>query len=162
MMYEINVIKKLQDRILLHSMPEPNTGCWLWLGDSVKGGYGRVFDGKRKVLSHRMSYEVFVSPIPDGLTIDHKCKVTCCCNPNHLEPVTMKENTMRGNSFSKVNALKTHCQNGHEYTNENTYLYKKNKRRECVICMKEREKIYYLKNRESIIRKTKDRYYKNK
>lgn len=103
--------------------PEPNSGCWLWLGSGDgQWGYGRfnVTTAKTKQ-AHRVAYEMYVGPIPAGLTLDHKCRVVCCVNPQHLEPVTSLENVRRGTSFAVLNAAKTHCDNGHEFTLENTY-----------------------------------------
>lgn len=153
--------EQIRRRITLHSMPEPNTGCWLWMGDSVKGGYGRTFVDGRKWLSHRAAYVAFVASIPEGLTIDHLCKQPACCNPLHLEPVTMKENTMRGNSFARINAQKTTCKNGHALAGENLYTYK-NGRRECRTCMDARGKAYYEKNRQRILDRIKVRYHEQR
>lgn len=143
-------------------IPEPNSGCWFWMGDTVKGVYGRSFHNGKKILAHRLSYKLHVGEISEGLTIDHLCVQPSCVNPKHLEPVTMKENIMRGRSFARVNAEKTHCSRGHEFTEENTYWYKKNRRRDCKKCMEIRYKSYYEKNTEIIKTKTKQRYHSNK
>lgn len=96
---------------------EPNTGCWLWLGGIYPtSGYGHW----GRVPAHRRMYETLVGPIRPGLEIDHKCRVRLCVNPAHLEPVTHKENMLRGNTFQRRNALKTHCYRGHAFTFENT------------------------------------------
>lgn len=78
-------------------MPEPNTGCWLYVGiwDSANG-YGKISWNGRHMMLHRVVYELIVGPIPDGRVLDHKCRVRACCNPDHLEPVTVRENTLRG------------------------------------------------------------------
>lgn len=98
-------------------------GCWLWTG-TRKNGYGRlnaVIDGQHQcLLAHRVVYESLVGPVPDGLTLDHRCRVRACVNPAHLEPVTMKENILRGESAGARNAVKTHCPKGHPYSPENT------------------------------------------
>jgi hypothetical protein len=75
---------------------EPNTGCWLWLGQLNRNGYGYVSVGGRKRVAHRVVWEVFVGPVPEGMVLDHTCRVRCCCNPNHIEPVTVRTNTRRG------------------------------------------------------------------
>ena len=98
--------------------------CWEWTGGKTSGqfDYPRFCVGKADyVLAHRWSYEYHVGPIPEGLTIDHLCRNTLCVNPSHLEPVTNVENVMRGEGACAVNARKTHCKRGHEFTPENTY-----------------------------------------
>jgi hypothetical protein len=95
---------------------DPTLGpCWWWTACiNPDTGYGTFWDGK--VLSaHRWSYEHFIGPIPEGLQVDHLCRVRRCVNPNHLEPVSLAENVRRG---SRAN--QTHCIHGHEFTPENT------------------------------------------
>lgn len=100
--------------------PEPNTGCWLWTGCLAhENGYARFSVFGRQLQVHRWAYEYFVGPIPEGLHLDHLCRVRSCVNPAHLEPVTNRENALRGISFSAVNAKKTHCVNGHELSGDN-------------------------------------------
>lgn len=114
-------------------IPEPNAGCWLWIGANTgANGYGQFSADKRRFVAHRWSYERFVGPIPNGLTLDHLCKTTCCVNPAHLEPVTNKVNVLRGNSISANNARKTHCKRGHELTGDN--LIERRDGRECRAC----------------------------
>ena len=97
-------------------------GCWLWQGAITDRGYGcfRNREGKYRG-AHRFSYEEHVGPIPDGLVLDHLCRVRNCVNPDHLEPVTAKTNSQRGLG-GRNNAVKTHCPAGHPYTPENTYI----------------------------------------
>lgn len=118
------------------SYPEPNTGCWIWAHDSVTGGYGRAWDKiqRKKKLAHRLSYETYVGPIPEGLTIDHLCANPHCINPQHLQPKTQKENSLSsGRSPAKLNKAKTHCPKGHEYNIVNTFVHKDG-RRDCRTC----------------------------
>lgn len=84
--------KAIADRL----MPLPWTGCWVWLGPFNRNGYGRAwFEGAREMV-HRLVYRLLVGPIPDGLVLDHLCRERCCANPAHMEPVTVRENTLRG------------------------------------------------------------------
>ena len=121
----------------------PNA-CWEWLGWTVHG-YG-VFDmpqikgqPRHKVRAHRFSYELYVGPIPEGLDLDHLCKNRICVNPDHLEPVTRKENLMRApGNVCYENTNKTKCPAGHDYNEINTYRYA-NGDRKCRICDKVRK-----------------------
>lgn len=116
--------------------------CWIWMGYIYRrSGYGYWLVGKRRIMVHRVAYQLAKGPIPDGLTIDHLCRNRACVNPDHLEPVTDVVNVMRGFGPPANNARKTHCINGHEYTQENTRLWmqKNNRtRRSCRECSKER------------------------
>jgi hypothetical protein len=104
-------------------VPEPNTGCWLWLGAAVnKWGHGTITIGGRQVLAHRAMYEREVGPIPTGMTLDHLCRIPACINPAHLEPVTLLENIRRGAGASVRNAKKTHCISGHPFDERNTHV----------------------------------------
>jgi hypothetical protein len=111
-------------------------GCWNWTGTKVNG-YGRFgWTARRAQLAHRATYEDAVAPIPDGLVIDHLCRNTACVNPAHLEAVTQQVNTRRGSGLTAVNAARTHCPQGHEYTPANTYLWAQRgtTRRYCRTC----------------------------
>lgn len=71
-------------------------GCWTWLGAIDRDGYGRVGKDGRCLRVHRVAYESLIGAIPEGLVIDHLCRNRACANPLHLEPVTVRENFMRG------------------------------------------------------------------
>lgn len=126
------------------------TGCWHYTGFINASGYG-VLDVSRKspqIRAHRAVWEFLVAPIPAGLELDHLCHgqdADCpggseclhrrCVNPAHLEPVTSAENTQRGLSAPAMNARKTHCSQGHEYTPENTlWIRRKNRSRPSRRC----------------------------
>lgn len=81
-------------RIIRGAEPSPD-GCWIWQGAKLKEGYGVIGVRGKLQLTHRIAYKEFVGPIPVGYHIDHLCRVTSCCNPTHLEPVTPKENYRR-------------------------------------------------------------------
>lgn len=123
------------------------SGCWEWTGRLDRGGYGVIGlykDGGQLIRgAHRVSYELYVNEIPEGKQIDHLCRVRSCINPEHLEPVTSKENTMRSSiAPATINSRKTHCVNGHEFTEENVYTCKEGHRR-CKSCRRERSNAHY-------------------
>lgn len=74
------------------------TGCWTWQGELNRNGYGRVWINGKRLMVHRVVWELLRERIEDGLVLDHLCKVRKCCNPDHLEPVTVRENTLRGDA----------------------------------------------------------------
>jgi hypothetical protein len=74
---------------------DASTDCWTWTGAKTSTGYGSFGYQGRTWSTHRLAYELLVGPIPDGLTIDHLCRNKPCCNPSHLEPVTIRENQRR-------------------------------------------------------------------
>lgn len=115
--------------------------CWLWTGCIRRGGYGWFRAEGRSKLAHRVSYEIHKGPIPDGLSLDHLCRVTSCVNPDHLEPVTRGENVLRGEGLSAQNARKTHCPKGHPYNAVNTEIQRDRKGRRgrrCRVCHRAR------------------------
>ncbi len=113
---------------------EPSLGaCWLWLGAKVHNGYGQLKRSGKMVRAHRYAYELLIGPIPDGLQLDHLCRIPNCVNPDHLETVTSRENTMRGVSFAALNARKTHCPQGHPYSGANLHIRPRGTRK-CRMC----------------------------
>jgi len=108
----------IADRIARHALIEDGgDGCWLWTRSKTRSGYAQaIVDGKHTRM-HRASYELHYGPIPDGMVIDHLCRVRHCVNPLHLEAVTHAENMKRGER-----ATATHCKSGHEFTIQNTIL----------------------------------------
>lgn len=111
------------------------TGCWLWDGYINKNRYGTWSyseDGKtRTVYAHRAAYELLRGPIPDGLVLDHQCRVRFCCNPDHLVATTQKRNLARsksGQAGADRNRSKTHCPQGHAYSGDNLHIAPDGKR----------------------------------
>jgi len=96
------------------------SGCWLWTAAKFPNGYGAFWTGSKMTCAHRAGYELLVGPVAAEHDLDHLCRVRACVNPEHLEPVTRRENLMRGAGLSALNAAKTHCVHGHEFTEENT------------------------------------------
>jgi hypothetical protein len=118
-------------------------GCWLWTGATTRGyGYLRGNMTTKNIYAHRLSYELHIGTIPDGLVLDHLCRNTLCVNPEHLEPVTNKENILRGMTLIAQNKRKTHCLYGHQFSDDNTYVNKHGDR-DCIICRRRRSREFH-------------------
>lgn len=110
--------------------------CWEWTGFISPTGYGKLtYRPLGQQQAHRIVYSILVGQIPGGLTLDHLCRNRACVNPEHLEPVTLGVNTLRGEAPSAKNARKTHCPKGHELSGENIYK-SRGKGRQCRTCTK--------------------------
>lgn len=127
-----------------------DTGCWLWTAAKDRHGYGRYQLGRptpeapsrrKTVFAHRIVYELLVGD--PGPELDHLCRIPACVNPAHLEPVTHRENILRGPALEAMNAYnrsKTHCPQGHPYEGDNLYFYvAKNGwvNRQCRLCKRD-------------------------
>lgn len=124
------------------------SGCWIWTGEILRNGYGRVSHRGLRWLAHRASYTLYVGHIPAGLTIDHLCKVKSCINPSHLEPVTHRENVLRSTGVAAVNAAKTHCIRGHALVDGNLYIQgTEGRARMCRQCTLDRSRDRYIATR---------------
>ncbi len=110
------------------------TGCWEWIGYIDRGGYARLNINYVSENAHRVLYTLIKGNIPSGLTIDHLCKIRHCINPEHLEPVTLRENIRRGTPHNRI---KTYCVHGHKFTFKNTYTNKLTGKRTCRTCQRE-------------------------
>ena len=105
--------------------------CWMWAGIFDRDGYGR-YSGQP---AHRVVYEGLVAPIPVGMELDHLCRTRACVNPAHLEVVVHRVNVMRSpTALAAINARKTHCVNGHPFTEANTAKLKDGRR--CLACQR--------------------------
>lgn len=117
------------------------TGCWLWTASTDRYGYGRCSTPGRKVAkAHRVIYALLVGD--PGEMLDHLCRVPACVNPEHLEPVTNRENQLRGQGFVAANSNKVECINGHPFDEANTYYRAGSGRRDCRICTADRQRAY--------------------
>lgn len=113
-------------------------GCWEWLGARVSRGYGQLGSGMAEpthVAAHRYSYALHRGPIPPGAELDHLCRNRWCVNPDHLEPVTHRENILRGENHVARYARRTHCDRGHPFAGDNLIVRKTGARR-CRECQR--------------------------
>lgn len=124
-------------------------GCWEWIGAQTNRGYGTAWvpnHNPQRASVHRLTYEIFVGPIPDSLELDHLCRNKACANPLHVEAVTHQVNCLRGD-MSGWKA--THCPAGHEYAGDNLYIRPDNGGRDCKCCKRERNRRWEARQRLS-------------
>lgn len=117
--------------------------CWLWTGSRDNHGYGQLqvrSIAPYPIKAYRFAWEMTRGPILSGVEagdryeLDHLCRVRACVNPGHLELVTHRVNMVRGFGPHGINARKTHCIHGHEFTPENTYIRPSTGHRYCRTC----------------------------
>lgn len=121
-------------------------GCLEFLGHVNHNGYCSFRVGTKMYRAHRFAWELYIGKIPDNLVLHHKCRNKKCCNINHLQIVTVKENLLLDETMASVNLSKTHCPKGHEYNSDNTRISKG--KRSCVICNKIKLKLWNQKQAE--------------
>ena len=164
---DVHSLNEIYERFI-NLLKVDHKGCWLYR-TPAKSGYANFGINKRKSYrAHRFSYEIHKGAIPDGMHIDHLCSVKNCCNPDHLEIVTPKENTRRAwergeakthpkeiqiragriaNAAAVAKKLAmTHCKKGHPYDDENTIIVPTGGR-DCRECRKIRCKKWYERSR---------------
>lgn len=112
--------------------------CWTWTAAKDRDGYGVFRLPTGNAMAHRFAYELCVGPIPSGLQIDHLCRNRGCVNPEHLEPVSSRSNTMRSPvALAAINAAKSTCTRGHELD-----YVRPNGNRACRTCHAEAQRRY--------------------
>jgi len=137
--------RDFRTRLLSRAIINPDTHCWEWAGAKDMWGYGLIKrDGQNRRV-HREVFRMWFGPVPAGLEVDHLCFIRHCLNPDHLEAVPGYVNIMRSNGTAAVNARKTHCERGHEYTPENTYVTPAGCRC-CRTCRRIRERENYARD----------------
>jgi hypothetical protein len=113
------------ETVLANTVPDGD--CLVWAGYTMPNGYGMASVGGKRGLVHRLVWQLANGPIPEPLTIDHLCRTRACVNVAHMEVVTIQENIRRAGAFVAASAARrsrTHCKNGHEFTPENTRMYR--------------------------------------
>jgi hypothetical protein len=131
-------LERFEDKFI----PEPNSGCWIWLACfSKKTGYGRLGWNGSVTSAHQVSYQLHKGRIPQGLEIDHLCRNRICVNPEHLEAVTHQVNMLRGATVVAAHVAKTNCPKGHPYSAENTEYFRN--MRYCKECRRVRQRLAY-------------------
>jgi HNH endonuclease len=126
-------------RMFRRRQVDPATGCWNYTGSTFKFGYGKVKSQGKNHTAHTIAYKRLRGPVPEGMELDHVCRNPRCFNPDHLEPVTHRENMMRGNTVTGANAAKTHCHRGHELSGKNLFI-RRDGRRRCRTCESETQR----------------------
>lgn len=126
------------------SKVEAQGPCLEWAAGRDSNGYGnfQLSETNVSVPAHVWAYRHLVGPIPEGMELDHLCRNRGCVDPSHLEPISHRDNILRGNAPAAQNARKTHCVRNHEFTPENTYLAPNGDqfRRVCKTCRRERDR----------------------
>lgn len=143
-------------RLFSRLVIDTETGCLLWIGAKTPKGYGRITLDKRSREVHRVMWEIFEGPIPEGHHLDHVKERGCvhrnCANVAHLEPVTPAENNIRSTSPTALNARKTECSKGHPFDEANTYLMPDGGR-SCQTCRREARRRFRDKRRLILARR---------
>lgn len=144
---------EIENFIFARAIPEPNSGCWLWVLAVNKDGYGKLKKNRKSLIAHRFTYEQLVGPIPAGLEIDHLCTNKSCVNPAHLEPVPTKVNIERmhkrrpeaktrlGRIARERRDARTHCPQGHPYSGDNLRIAPSGQQ-VCKTCTRENMRRY--------------------
>jgi hypothetical protein len=104
---------------LFWSKVSKTSTCWLWTAARGEEGHALFHVERKSIPAYRWSWEKLRGPIPEGLVLDHLCRVPWCVNPDHLEPVKNGTNVLRGIGPGAINKRKTHCIRGHEFAGEN-------------------------------------------
>lgn len=151
----LDLARKLAVKIAAEADPDRSAGCHLRTTHRDAAGYtsvrGPMSDGQRPFwLAHRVVMTaVLGAQIPEGMTVDHECEVRSCVNPEHLRLMPLAENILRSKrNPTAINARKTHCDHGHAFTAENTYVPRPGVRH-CRTCARRRQSEYAARKRRT-------------
>lgn len=115
--------------------------CWEWTATKTRKGYGQFNYEGRTQRAHRVAYMIAIGPIPRE-SLDHICRNRGCVNPSHLEPVSSRENTLRGEGVAALHAKKSCCPKGHELTDGNLRASEVSRgKRACLRCDQDRVRV---------------------
>jgi hypothetical protein len=130
---------RIPERVWDQIRVDASTNCWQWTGGQQTGGYGSVWLNGRKRRAHRALFCALVREVSSDCDLDHLCRVRICVNPNHLEPVSRRENLARSPlTHTGRNLRKTHCPEGHPYDGANLVVTPEGWRK-CKTCVERRE-----------------------
>lgn len=127
---------KTPEQRVLEKIEKHESGCWIWVGAKDRDGYGQISMRYRHFKAHRFVFTLFGGTIPAGMVLDHQCNNPSCVNPEHMRPMTVRENNLRGFTATAKNIAKTACPLGHEYAGVNLYM-DRNGHRHCRACRTE-------------------------
>jgi hypothetical protein len=146
------ILKRLLKKIVIGPVPEhrPDLGpCWLWTGGLAEDGYGLTTIDKKTRGAHCVLFEIVKGPIPEGLELDHLCRVRRCVNPDHCEPVTHAVNCQRADHTNNAMSRRTACPQGHPLVDGNIVvsLFKRLGHRKCLISQRGQARLWAQKGR---------------
>lgn len=144
-------LEAIRDKFMSRYEVDRN-GCWIWTGTRNHAGYGFFPIKHRYFMAHRLSHEMHIGPIADGLVVMHLCDVPACINPSHLRADTPRANSQDMAQKARwrnqwINANR--CKRGHEFTEVNTAWQKGSTgpTRLCRTCSSEAKRRYKMRQK---------------
>lgn len=147
------------ERLMKFVEPVTESGCWIWMGCMLPKGYGQFRLNGAATVAHKAAYLLIKGDYDQTLDLDHLCRVRCCVNPDHLEPVTRQENLRRGDGAKLVG--KTKCMRGHALP-ENLYFTGSKKLARCKECDRIRRKRQPQKSPDEMREYSRQQYLKHR